>query len=116
MDPCSLQKALNSLLPSDIAIVRAEEVGDGFHARKNSKSKVYEYRILNQNVRKVFDRLYAWQIPQKLDLMEMKQATQSLIGEHDFSAFRSVGTPTRTAIRTVIRAELEKEPGRSPSF
>jgi tRNA pseudouridine38-40 synthase len=110
MDLCSLQKALNSLLPSDIAIVRAEEVGDGFHARKNSKGKVYEYRILNQNVRKVFDRLYAWQIPQKLDLIEMKQATQSLIGEHDFSAFRSVGTPTRTAIRTVIRAEWKRSP------
>jgi len=59
----SLQKALNSLLPLDIAIRRAEEVEDGFHARKSAKSKVYEYRILNQNIRNVFSRLYAWHIP-----------------------------------------------------
>jgi tRNA pseudouridine38-40 synthase len=38
----------------------------------------------------------------------MKKATQSLIGEHDFSAFRTVGSPTRTAIRRVIRAEWKR--------
>jgi len=108
MELPSLQRALNSLLPSDIAIRRAEVVEDGFHARKSAKSKVYEYRILNQNVRKVFGRLYAWHIPQKLDLIEMKKAAQSLIGEHDFAAFRSVGTPTRTTIRRVIRAEWKR--------
>jgi len=108
MDLHSIQRALNSLLPSDIAIVKAEEVEEGFHARKSAKSKVYEYRILNRNVRRVFDRLYAWYIPQKLDLVEMKKATQSLIGEHDFSAFRSVGTPTRTAVRRVIKAQWKR--------
>jgi len=38
----------------------------------------------------------------------MREATQSLIGEHDFAAFRSVGTPTRTTVRRVIRAEWKK--------
>ena len=38
----------------------------------------------------------------------MKKATQSLIGEHDFSAFRTVGSPTRTAVRRVIRAEWKR--------
>ncbi len=38
----------------------------------------------------------------------MKKATQTLIGEHDFSSFRSVGSPTRTAVRKVIRAEWER--------
>jgi len=104
----SIQKALNSLLPPDIMIQRAEEVEEGFHARKQSKSKVYEYRILNRELRSAFDHEYAWHIPQKLDLEEMRKATRILIGEHDFSSFRSVGSPTRTAIRRVIRAEWKK--------
>ena len=104
----SIQKALNSLLPPDIMIQRAEEVEEGFDARKQSKSKVYEYRILNRELRSAFDHEYAWHIPQKLDLEEMRKATRILIGEHDFLSFRSVGSPTRTAIRRVIRAEWKK--------
>ena len=108
MDIRSIQRALNSLLPPDIVIQRAEEVEEDFHARKHSKSKIYEYQILNRNLRSVFHRGHAWHIPQELDLKEMKKATQKLMGEHDFSSFRSVGSPTRTAVRRVIRAEWRK--------
>jgi tRNA pseudouridine38-40 synthase len=108
MDARSIQRALNSLLPSDIVIQKIEEVEEDFHARKHSKSKVYEYRILNRNLRSPFHHGYAWHIPQRLDVKEMRKATQWLIGEHDFSSFRSVGTPTRTAIRRVIRAEWKR--------
>ena len=108
MDIRTIQRALNSLLPRDIVIQEVEEVDEGFHARKHSKSKIYEYRILNRNLRSVFHRGYVWYIPQKLNLTEMKKATQSLIGEHDFSAFRTVGSPTRTTVRRVIRAEWKR--------
>ncbi|NWF92873.1 MAG: tRNA pseudouridine(38-40) synthase TruA [Syntrophaceae bacterium] len=108
LDASSIQKALNALLPPDIAILRAEEVGEDFHARKQCASKVYEYRILNRDFRSAFYYGYAWYIPQPLDLERMKKATEILIGEHDFSSFRSVGTPTRTAVRRVIRAEWRK--------
>jgi len=108
MDVHSLQKALNSLLPPDIVIQKIEEVEEGFHARKQSKSKVYVYRILNRNLRSAFHRGYAWYIPQKLNLVEMKKATQSLVGEHDFSAFRTAGSSTRTTVRRVTRAEWKR--------
>jgi tRNA pseudouridine38-40 synthase len=108
MDTRTMQKALNSLLPPDIGIRKVEEVEEDFHARKHSKSKIYEYRILNRNLRSVFHRKYIWYIPQKLDFSEMKKASHTLIGEHDFSAFRTVGSPTRTAVRRVIRAEWKK--------
>jgi tRNA pseudouridine38-40 synthase len=101
-------KALNGLLPSDIVILGAEEVDPDFHARRNCRSKVYEYRILNRTLRSVFHREHAWHIPQKLDFEEMKKATPTLVGEHDFSSFRSVGTPTRTAVRRVLRAEWKR--------
>jgi tRNA pseudouridine38-40 synthase len=104
----SMQKALNSLLPPDIVIQKIEEVEEGFHARRHSKSKVYEYRILNRNFRSAFHRGYVWYIPQELNLREMTKATKSLIGEHDFSAFRTVGSSTRTTVRRVIRAEWKR--------
>jgi tRNA pseudouridine38-40 synthase len=109
MDIGSMQRALNSLLPPDIVIQKIEEVDEGFHARRHSKSKVYEYRILNRNLRSAFHRGYVWHIPQRLDLMEMRKATKSLIGEHDFLAFRTVGSSTRTTVRRVIRAEWKRE-------
>ena len=108
MDIRTIQKALNSLLPPDIVIRKVEEVDEDFHARKHSKSKVYEYRILNRNLRSTFHREYVWYIPQKLNVTEMKKASHSLIGEHDFSAFRTVGSPTRTTVRRVIRAEWKR--------
>jgi tRNA pseudouridine38-40 synthase len=111
MDVRSIQRALNSLLPPDILIQKVKEDEEGFHAQKQSKSKVYEYRILNRNLRSVFHRGYAWHIPQKLDLEEVKKAARNLIGEHDFSSFRSTGTPTRTAVRRVIRAEWKRGRG-----
>ena len=101
-------KALNGLLPADIVILEVEEVDQDFHARKNCRSKVYEYRILNRSLRSVFHREHAWHIPQRLDLEEMKKAASTLVGEHDFSSFRSVGSPTRTAVRRVIRAEWKR--------
>ncbi|MBM4278998.1 MAG: tRNA pseudouridine(38-40) synthase TruA [Deltaproteobacteria bacterium] len=108
MDIRSIQRALNSLLPPDIAIKGIEEAEENFHARKQAKSKTYEYRILNTPIRSVFHRGYAWHIPQKLDWGEIKKATQKLIGEHDFSSFRSTGTPTKTAVRKIFRAEWKK--------
>ena len=109
MEARTLRKALNSLLPPDIAVIGVEEVDEDFHARGSAKSKMYEYRILNREIRSVFHREVAWHLPQKLSLREMKEATRFLIGEHDFSSFRSVGTPTKTAIRKVFKAEWKRE-------
>lgn len=108
LDIQSIHRGLNSLLPPDIVIQEVEEVDEHFHARKQARSKVYEYRILNRPLRSAFLRGYAWHIPQSLDWEEVKEATQYLVGEHDFSSFRSTGTPTRTAIRKVFRAEWKK--------
>lgn len=107
----SLHRALNSLLPKDILIKKVEEVDPHFHARKKAMSKVYEYRILNRPLRSVFHRHYAWHIAQKLNREAMEKASSYLIGEHDFSSFQSTGTPTRSSIRKVLRAEWKRSRG-----
>lgn len=104
----AIQRALNSLLPPDIVIKEVKEMESDFHARKMAKRKVYEYRILNTPLPSVFHRGYVWHVPQPLDLEKVKRATPILIGKHDFSSFRSTGTPTKTAIREVYRAEWRR--------
>ena len=111
MDANTFQRALNSLLPEDIVIRRAEEVEADFHARRSAKSKIYEYRILNRSTPPAVDRQYVWHVPQKLNLDEMKKATHNLVGEHDFSAFRSVGSSTRSSVRNILRADWKRGKG-----
>jgi tRNA pseudouridine38-40 synthase len=106
----SIQKALNSLLPPGIVIQAVEEVQEDFNARRDAKTKIYEYRILNRDLRSAFQHGYAWHIPQNLNLKEMRKATRMVVGEHDFSCFRSVGSPTRTTTRRVIRTGWKRGP------
>src|SRR5437667_1636879 len=59
-DATDLMRALNALLPADIAVIDADEVGDDFDPRRDARARVYEYRILNRRARSAFDFRYAW--------------------------------------------------------
>lgn len=102
-----LALAMNSLLPRDIAATRADEVDASFHAQFSAKSKVYIYHIYNSRIPSAFDRLYSWHIPQKLDIDKMRLAAEYLVGEHDFTAFRSARTKAKTSIRHVRRLDID---------
>jgi len=102
---------LNSLLPMDIAVLRAEEVPLTFHARYKALSKTYEYRILNRPVRSPLNRLQAWWITHTLDAAAMEEACQVLSGEHDFLAFRAAGSCPGHAVRRVREAAWHCQPG-----
>ncbi len=83
----SLIKALNSVLPSDIVIKELRVVPDSFHARYSACSKIYRYRILNQSFPSALERSFSWHIPEFLDWKKIKEASQYLVGKHDFSPF-----------------------------
>jgi tRNA pseudouridine38-40 synthase len=107
IEPQTLQKGLNSLLPHDIFIKQADYVPLDFHARYSARSKIYEYRIINQPEPDIFLRFYSWHIQRRLNLDEMKKCLSSLIGEHDFSAFKSTGSENKDPVRKMLRAEIE---------
>jgi tRNA pseudouridine38-40 synthase len=111
IDLLALQRGLNSLLPSDIVVKAVEEVGEEFHARFSARSKVYQYRILNQPYPSAIWRDYAWFIPHELDLPSMQRCGKLLIGSHDFSSFRASGDESRHSIREVISLEIERRQG-----
>ncbi|MCF8063433.1 MAG: tRNA pseudouridine(38-40) synthase TruA [Deltaproteobacteria bacterium] len=108
LQPETLRKGLNSLLPGDIHVVQTENVHPGFHARYDARSKVYEYRILNRAEPDVFLRRYAWHLTRPLRLEALRQALSRVRGEHDFSSFRSTGSGNRNPVRRVLRAELQE--------
>ena len=74
LNPYSIQKALNSLIPRDIVIKDAQEVAEDFNARFNAKLKEYRYTILNRDYPSAFSWQRSWFIPHKLDLNSMRKA------------------------------------------
>ena len=101
--------AANSLLPPDIAIRSAICVPDDFDANLSCIRKEYTYRIYNSRIRDPFYSNRAYFYPQKLDISAMKQAAKHFIGKHDFAAVRSVGTETKTTVRTVYWFDIEEK-------
>ncbi len=108
MDSETLRKALNSTLPRDISIIKAQEMSDDFHAQFSSRSKVYEYRIFNRPHRPALQRNRVWHIPEKLDARKMKEAAAYLEGTHDFSVFATADITVKTTVRTVKRVHVKK--------
>ncbi|MGD2125048.1 MAG: tRNA pseudouridine(38-40) synthase TruA [Desulfobacteraceae bacterium] len=106
IDPPSISRGLNGLIPWDIFIKKAEYVPLDFHARYSAKSKTYEYRILNRKEPDLFLRLYTWHVPMKLDTEEMEKCISALRGKHDFSSFKSTGSGNTNPVREMMRAEL----------
>ena len=106
MDPDSIRKGLNSLLPDDILVRHVEQAPSDFHARYSVKSKAYEYRILNREQPDLFLRHYAWHVARKLDLTRMEACVSFLGGRHDFSSFKSARSDNLNPVREMIRAEV----------
>lgn len=101
--------AVNSRLPGDIAVVDAVEADEDFNAIGSCIKKEYIYRILNSNIRDPFLEKRVCFYPQSLDMEQMRAAAAAFEGTHDFRAVRSLGTETRTTVRTVYWCRAEKE-------
>ena len=100
--------ALNSRLPADIAVSDAVEVPDSFNAIGSCLQKEYIYKIHNSRIRDPFLDRGACFYPQELDIARMDAAAAAFVGTHDFAAVRSVGTETKTTVRTVHWCRAEK--------
>ena len=107
--PADLMRALNALLPPDIAVTSAACAPASFDPRRDARSRCYEYRILNQPVRSPLEFRYSWLIREPLDLDAMNEAAAVFLGEHDFAAMRSLGSDERTTVRRVLASEWRRE-------
>ena len=107
--PCErLPLAVNTRLPEDIVVTRATEVPEEFNAIGSCIQKEYTYQIYNSRIRDPFYVDRVWVYPKCLDESVMAAAAKQFVGTHDFAAVRSVGTETRTTVRTVHYFEVER--------
>lgn len=108
--PCDrLPLAVNSRLPGDIVVTRAVEVPETFNAIGSCLKKEYTYRIYNSRIRNPFWVNRVWFYPKHLDETIMQAAASQFVGTHDFAAVRSVGTETRTTVRTVHYFDITRQ-------
>jgi tRNA pseudouridine38-40 synthase len=100
--------ALNHILPNDIRVIYSEEAPEDFHARFSALGKIYSYRILNRKEPSALYRNYSWHVNKRLNLKTMRSAAACLVGEHDFSAFRSSGCGAKSPVRTLKTLTIKK--------
>ena len=138
MPPDAFQRALNSTLPKDIVILKAEEVDDTFHSRYSAISRVYKYTILNRAYPSALVRNFAYFIPYRLvnsrrvasrkpsgrtggqgpplpyaelqlNVLNMAAMCEILVGMMDFSSFQRTGSSRKNPICTMREARCWRE-------
>lgn len=109
LDAASLLRALNGVLPSDVAVVEAARAPEGFHARRDARSKLYRYRIWNgADPSPLRARVSHW-VPPALDPEAMALAAGACCGRHDFASFQAAGSNVQTSVRTLSRLDVTGE-------
>jgi tRNA pseudouridine38-40 synthase len=106
--PSAWVRGVNALLPESAAVQWALPVPAGFHARYSARARTYRYVLLNRAVRPALAARYAGWVHGPLDLEAMRAAARLLVGEHDFSAFRSAECQARNPVRTLRALEIER--------
>ncbi len=99
-------KGVNTHLPREIAVLWAVRVNDDFHARFSAQRRRYDYFLLNRPVRSALENARMGWFHLPLDAAAMRAGAARLIGEHDFSAFRSSECQAKSPVRTITRLDI----------
>ncbi|MSQ73096.1 MAG: tRNA pseudouridine(38-40) synthase TruA [Betaproteobacteria bacterium] len=99
-------RGTNALLPRQIAVQWAKRVSPEFHARFSARSRSYRYVLYNHAVRpSVLAGKVGW-FHRPLDIERMRAAANMMLGEHDFSAFRSSRCQSMSPVRRLVEARI----------
>ena len=101
-------RGVNTLLPPACAVTWSQPVADDFHARYSARARHYRYLLLNHPVRPAADQARVGWFHLPLELEPMQRAARLLLGEQDFSAFRSSECQAKTPVRTLMRLEVAR--------
>jgi tRNA pseudouridine38-40 synthase len=99
-------RGTNRYLPPDIAIQWCREVPERFHARFSAQGRRYSYVLLESVVRPAIERGGCGWVFRPLDGDAMREAAAHLIGEHDFSSFRSADCQALSPVKTMRSIEI----------
>jgi len=103
-------RGANALLPDAVVVLWSKAVPGDFHARYSATTRTYRYRLLNRPVRPALGRQHLGWYHRPLDVARMRDAAAALVGEHDFSAFRSSECQAKSPVRTIREFRVEEKP------
>ncbi len=103
-----LQRALNAVLPADVAVLELGPAAADWHPRFSACRRYYRYTVLNRSVRSPLDRRYSHLVTEPLDLAALRAGAALLVGEHDFASF---GQPTHgdSTVRVIYAADWRQD-------
>ena len=99
---------LYKYLPEDIQVKSIKDCSERFHARYNALSKTYLYRINNNDKRNIFSRKYEYNIVVILDINKMVEASEFLVGTHDFQSFTTLKSKKKSTVKTIYSINIIK--------
>lgn len=102
-------RALNTVLPDDIAVNSCEEVSEEFHARYSAKGKRYIYKIWNSEVKNPFIFDLSHRHRYKMDVEMLDKECKDFIGKHDFRAFCGSKTSVEDTTRQIYACDVVRE-------
>ncbi len=106
-----LERAINSKLPADIAVVQILDVPADFHAIRDAVGKRYRYQLQIGGGRDAFEYRYRWHLAGPLDIGTMRQAGERIHGRNDFASFQAAGSDRKTTVRDVRAVEIIEQSG-----
>lgn len=106
LDPQTLRRALNGVLPRDVAVRALVVAPDAFHARRSARSKLYRYRLWTGATRSPLRERTALWVRGPRDLAAMRAFAAALVGRHDFASFQAAGSAAGPTVRTLARCEI----------
>ena len=102
-------RGVNALLPDSCAVRWAQPVAQDFHARFSATGRRYRYILLNRPERPAIFAGRAGWFHRPLDAASMAVAAQSILGTHDFSAFRAAECQANSPVRTLTDARVGRQ-------
>lgn len=110
-DPFRLSEALNyHLKPDPVAITGCAAVEGDWHARFSAIERRYLFRIVTRRAPLVHDAGQLWRVTQPLNAEAMQRAATALIGQHDFTTFRSTMCQAKSPVKTMDEITFEQRP------
>ena len=101
-------RGTNALLPKSIAVLWAHPVPEEFHARFSAQARSYQYVLINRPSRSAVHHGKVGWFHAPLDVEAMREAAIYLLGEHDFSSFRSSECQAKSPVKNLAQLDIQK--------
>ena len=98
---------INEILPDDISVTELRKVDEKFHAQKSAKKRYYRFEFINRKIKNAYDG-DLMRVKYPTDVVRMQKSLNYLLGEHDFSSFKSSGTLNPSKVCTIYEAKVSK--------